>query len=190
MHYLQFLDFLNGKKMSKIIRIALIGPECSGKSTLAEQLAKHYQTVFVSEYARTFLEKGNLVLNSNDVLKIAKIQLKNEKTAIAKAKKIIFTDTELIYCKVWNKEVFESGSKWFDKKINETTYDFYLLTKPDLPWKKDAVRTKEENRNYLFDCYKDELEKLNANFSVVGGLDNSRLMNCLKIIEENFGSQL
>ena len=46
-----------GQEPSDLIKIVLFGPESTGKTTLAKQLAKHYNTVWVPEYAREYLQK-------------------------------------------------------------------------------------------------------------------------------------
>jgi len=76
-----------------IKKIAITGPESTGKSLLAEQLARYYNTVYVPEYAREYIDNLNKPYNFDDILKIAKAQLKNEKLLETKANKILFCDT-------------------------------------------------------------------------------------------------
>ncbi|RLD81558.1 MAG: ATPase, partial [Bacteroidetes bacterium] len=64
---------------AKAKRIIITGPESTGKSTLSKQLANYYQTIYLPEYARTYIENLNRHYNYNDLVKIAKMQIKLEK---------------------------------------------------------------------------------------------------------------
>lgn len=171
------------KKTQDIIRIALIGPESTAKSTLCEQLAKQFDTVWVREYAREYLSKLDRRYELNDVLTIAKKQLEEEQLKLKEAKRVIFVDTELIVAKVWCEDVFNTCPSWISEHILSQQYDLYLLTYPDLPWEADPLRENPHRRNFFFAWYERELKKINAHYATVKGNGDIRFMNANKIVK-------
>jgi len=85
-----------------IKKIAITGPESTGKSELAKKLAKHYNTVWVPEFSREYIDNINRPYDYDDIIEIAKGQLNREKEAEKKANKFLFCDTELIVAKIWS----------------------------------------------------------------------------------------
>ena len=168
----------------KINRIALIGPESSGKTTLCKLLSEHYKTQWVPEYARDYIEKLNRPYNSDDILLIAKEQMKVEDKMVSKAIKFLFADTELIIAKTWCEDVFGFYPGWMDEKIEERKYDLYLLTKPDLPWENDPVRENPNRRDYFFDLYLNEIRKREFNYEIISGTGDQRFLNAVTAIEK------
>jgi NadR type nicotinamide-nucleotide adenylyltransferase len=171
------------KKNNFIIRIALIGPESSSKSTLSEALATHYQTVWVPEYARAYLAQLNRAYTLEDVLAIAKEQFLHEQEFIKNANRFLFADTETIISKVWCEDVFHTCPNWISENIQAHPYHLYLLTSPDIPWIKDAVRENPTRRNFFFDWYERELKKNNAHYAIIKGSGDERFNNCITAIE-------
>jgi NadR type nicotinamide-nucleotide adenylyltransferase len=169
---------------NELIRIALIGPESSAKSTLSEALAKHYNTVWIPEYSREYLKNIHRKYTLDDILKIAKEQFAREETKIVHANKIIFTDTELIISKVWCEDVFKTCPEWISENIIKHQYDLYLLTSPDLPWENDPLRENPHRRQFFFDWYERELKNIHANYSIIKGIGEMRLNNSIQAIEK------
>ena len=177
----------------KIIRIALVGPESSGKTTLCKLLAAHYKTNWVPEYAREYVGKLNRAYTADDILLIAQKQLKTENEILAKTNKFLFVDTEFIISKIWCEDVFGFCHSWIEEKIEENKYDLYLLTKPDLPWQNDPVRENPKKRDYFFELYLKELEKRNFNYEIISGIGDDRFNNALNAIKkyrQNFSDNL
>jgi NadR type nicotinamide-nucleotide adenylyltransferase len=168
----------------KIIRIALMGPESSGKTTLAKSLAEHFNTIWIPEYAREYVENLNRPYTADDILFIAQKQLKSEEELLSKAKQLIFTDTELIIAKIWCEDVFDFCPQWILEKIEEKRYDLFLLTKPDLPWIHDPVRENAHRREYFYDLYLKELEERNFTYEIISGNDDQRFQNAVKAVKQ------
>jgi len=180
-----------------IKRIALIGPESSGKTTLCMQLAAHYNTVWVPEYARTFMENLNRVYTYQDVIHCAFGQMKAEDALAEKAclpgkgnpangrqaNRFLFCDTELINYKIWFEDKFKKTPGWMESEITKRKYALYLLTTPDLPWVHEAVRENPERREYFFDLYKKELEKRKFSYGIISGAEKSRLEGAILHID-------
>ena len=175
------------KKTDQIIRIALIGPESTAKSTLSQKLAEYYKTVWVPEYSREYLALIKRKYELDDVLQIAQRQLKRENELIKKANRFIFADTELIVSKVWCEDVFKLCPDWISKNIMSTKYDLYLLTSPDLPWLEDPLRENPHRREFFFNWYESELKAINACYSIINGVGDVRLQHAIDAIE-NFDS--
>lgn len=170
-----------------IKRIAIIGPESSGKTKLCSELAIAFQTVWVPEYAREYLESISRTYTFQDIEHISKTQLQLEKEAIKKANQFIFSDTELIISKIWCQDVFHSTPQWMDVEIRSNPYDLYLLTTPDLPWIYDPLRENEKRRDHFFKLYHYELTSQVLTFEVVSGKGKNRLQNAIGAIKKHFG---
>ena len=140
-------------------KIAIIGPESTGKSTLCEQLAQHYNTLWCPEYAREYLLTHGMDYTYDDLLVIAKGQLAMEDKYLIQARdeKRLFIDTDMYVMKVWCEFVFNNCHQWILDQIVQRKYDLYLLCNVDLPWVKDALREYPdlESRERLYYIYKD-----------------------------------
>jgi len=170
--------------MIKLKRIALIGPESTGKTTLCNELAKYFQTVWVPEFSRSYMETLKRPYTLEDIEYCTKKQLEEENRLIPQANQFIFADTELIVAKVWCEDVFHICPPWIEVEIEKRKYDLYLLTFPDLPFAEDPVRENPRRREYFYQLYKDELEKRKCNFEIIRGTGGERFENCLSCIRK------
>jgi NadR type nicotinamide-nucleotide adenylyltransferase len=166
-----------------LYRIALIGPESTGKSTLAQDLADHYQSIHVPEFSRAYMESLKRKYEKPDVIYCIAAQFESERKLISRANRILFVDTESIMGSVWMEDVYNTRSDLAEKLIRKYPYDLYLLCEPDLPFEEDPVRENPLRRDHFFNRYKDELIKRNFNFDIVSGIDEQRLKNAIAIIE-------
>jgi NadR type nicotinamide-nucleotide adenylyltransferase len=172
------------QKTDHIVRIALIGPESTAKSTLSEELAHHYNTVWVNEHSRAYLEGMREKYTLADILAIAKQQLQAENELLKKANNLLFADTELIISKVWCEDVFQSCPEWILENILPYRYDLYLLTYPDLEWKEDPLRENPYRRMFFYDWYERELNAIGAAYVVIKGSGDERFRSSLKAVED------
>lgn len=174
------------KGITKAIkRIVIIGPESTGKTELAQFLANHFNTVYVPEYAREYVESLNRHYNYTDVENIAYKQLDLEEEYSDKANDVLFYDTFLIITKVWFQVVYKKQPEWLEKNIKNSSIDLYLLCDTELPWVKDTVRENGgEMREKLFDIYKNELENYDFNYDIVTGIGDERFQNALNIVNK------
>jgi NadR type nicotinamide-nucleotide adenylyltransferase len=147
---------------NRIKKIAVIGPESAGKSTLCETLSVHYQTIWCPEYARTYLKDRGTDYQYEDLLHIAKGQIALEEeyaTRIFRQKSsaLLFIDTDMHVMKVWCEYVYKQCHKFILDQIAVRTYDAYLLCRPDIPWVQDDLREypDETTRKRLYHYYKD-----------------------------------
>lgn len=163
-------------------KVVIIGPESTGKSTLAESLARHFHTYWVKEYAREYLLQHGTEYTFDDLLTIAKGQLQQEEDDVARAenegKTIIFIDTDMYVMKVWSEFVFEKCDPFILQQIASRKYDLYLLCNTDLPWVKDELREYPdlETREKLFHIYKDLMVNQQVPWVEIKGNYDQRLL--------------
>ena len=169
-------------------KIVIIGPESTGKSTLCEQLAAHYKTEWVKEYAREYLLKKGTDYTFDNLLEIAKGQLVLEDTAAASLTthhSPLVIDTDMYVMKVWCEFVFEKCHHWILNRIVERKYDLYLLCNIDLPWVKDELREYPDlkSREQLYHYYKDIMVNQNVPWVNISGNYEERLQKAIIAVD-------
>ena len=148
-------------------KVGIIGPESTGKSSLAHYLAKRYKGTCVPEYARTYVEhKGTTEVTFDELCDIARHQIAELENL---SDGLYFFDTELIITKVWFDYAFGRVPEWLDEAIQRYPMDVYLLTYPDLPWVPDSARSNGSNaiRKELFDRYEAEIQALDIPYYII-----------------------
>ena len=154
-----------------VYKVGIIGPESSGKSTLARYLAKRYKGVYVPEYGRTYLEqKGTKEVTYDEVCTIARHQIAELETFSRQdSNRVYFLDTELVLTKVWFEYVFGKVPEWLEEAIRRYPMDVYLLTRPDIPWEEDPTRSNGSDaiRQELFARYEAEIEALGIPYYII-----------------------
>lgn len=170
-------------------KIVIIGPECTGKSTLSAQLAEHYKTVWCPEFAREYLREIKNSYTFADLLNIAKGQLELEDGLLKTAKNgYYFIDTDSYVMKVWCEVAFRDCHSWILKQIAMRRYQFYLLCDIDLPWMPDELREYPDKkmREKIFKMYKDIVINSGTMWSVISGTDTQRLQMAISILDTVF----
>ncbi|MCE2613348.1 ATP-binding protein [Flavobacteriaceae bacterium D16] len=174
---------------SDLVKVVLFGPESTGKTTLAEQLAEHYNTLWVPEYAREYLqEKWNReqrTCEPVDLLPIALGQMDLENSLSKNADRLLICDTDLLETKVYS-EAYYLGfcDPVLEKYALLNRYDLYLLTSIDIPWEKDDLRDKPNEREQMFAYFKNTLIKYNRNFITLKGTEEARFREAIKSIDQ------
>ncbi len=173
---------------SKLIKIVLVGPESTGKTTLAKALATHFNTVWVEEYIREFsqqrFESEGKSVEHEDLLTIAKEQISLENKTQKQANRFLFCDTNLLQTKIYAEIYFGNSPAFLDKCVEEFEYDLYFLTDIDVPWEEDPVRDAPLEREKHFDFFKKRLTELDKPFVVISGDEDERLKNGVAIASE------
>ena len=171
-------------------KVVAIGPESTGKSTLCQQLAEHYHTKWVPEFAREYLETNGTDYSYSDLFTIAQgqIQLEDDVTNDLRnsqqdqtIKAPLFIDTDMYVMKVWCEFVFGKCYQFIIDQIVERKYDLYLLCNIDLPWAFDPLREypNQEIRKELYAIYKDILINQNTPWVEISG-DSAQRFNTAK----------
>lgn len=171
------------KTNETIIRIAIVGPECTGKSTLAEQLAKHYKTCFVPEYAREYIDKLKRPYTLDDIVEISKGQMQLEDELAEKANHILICDTTLLVTKIWAEFKYHECPEWIKDNLAKRKYALHLFTNIDIAWQADPQREHPHLRQELFDIYKKEIDALGVNYTLISGTPYERLKASVKAID-------
>lgn len=151
-------------------KVGIIGPESSGKSTLARYLANRYHALLINEYARTYVErKGSTEVSFDELCDIARHQIEEMEQIAHSPKPIVIFDTELIVTKVWFDYAFGRVPEWLEQAIRRYPMDTYLLTRPDIAWVPDAARTNGSDaiRRELFDRYEAEIQALDIPYYII-----------------------
>lgn len=166
-----------------IKKVAITGPESTGKSTLAEKLAWHYGTVWVPEYARQYLGELGRPYNRNDLVEIAVGQVKLEDNLRKKAKKLLFCDTDLLVISIWYRHYYGRLHALIADLLEHRSYDLYLLMDIDLPWRYDPMREHPHLRRHFFEWYERELISRNLPYRVIRGENWERLQSAIAAVD-------
>lgn len=172
-----------------IVKVVLFGPESTGKTTLSKQLARHYNTVWVPEYAREYLQnKWNnkrKTCENSDLVPIAIGQIKLENELAKKADKVLICDTDLLETKVYSEEYYGGFvDPFLDKAAIKNHYDLYLLTYIDTPWEEDDLRDRPELRLEMFNAFENTLKKYKRPYLLLKGDKKTRIEKAIKAIDE------
>lgn len=166
-------------------KIAIIGPESTGKTALARALAAHFGVPWVPEYAREYVENLDEHYTFEDVCKIAHHQIKTEEGLENNdVLPLVFFDTDLIITKVWFEFCYQQVPEFVTERLSKKFFDLYLLCEPDLPWEEDPVREHGDERDFFYFWYKKEIVQLGTPYIIVNGTGEDRILNALKAIKK------
>lgn len=172
---------------SSCLKIVLFGPESSGKTTLATQLAAHFNAKWVPEYMRTYLENkwqnSKKTIEKKDLLPIARGHITDENKLASQTEKLLLLDTNMLQIKTYC-EYYYNG--WCPAQILEASqlhqYDYYFLTNVDIPWEKDNLRDSPNDRDKMFRIFEQQLIKNKTPYTILEGSKQERLANSIDII--------
>lgn len=164
-------------------KIAIVGPESTGKSTLAQALAANYKTVWVPEYARGYLDHLLIPYVQSDLIKIAHGQLRLEDEWMNDANRLLICDTNLIVIKIWSEFKFGNCDPEIVSAMRDRKYDLHLLMDIDLPWQPDPQREHPDKRQELFNLYEQELKNLGVPYAIIRGENHERIQSAIQQID-------
>jgi NadR type nicotinamide-nucleotide adenylyltransferase len=165
--------------------ICLHGPESTGKSTMAPQIASHFGSGSVAEFGRTYCERYGTDLTMADLVMIAHAHDVKTRAAVATGALPVILDTDPLMSAVWADMMFGRRDPWFDRWNN--TADLYLLFDIDLPWEADGTRMfgTPAARRRFFDLSRHELERRNLKWELVSGAGSRRFLTALDAIHRH-----
>ncbi len=173
---------------TEIIKIAMYGPESTGKTTLASQLADEFNTNWIPEFARDYLqEKWNSkqeICSQDDLIPIAIGQTHHENEALKKANKILFCDTNLLATKVFSDMYFNHCDAILERAAKKHKYDLIFLTDIDIPWEKDDLRDKPNDRENVLAIFEKALIDFEKPYIKLSGNKQERFEKASKIITD------
>jgi NadR type nicotinamide-nucleotide adenylyltransferase len=183
-----------------LIRIVVIGPESTGKSSLCAALAEHFHTEWCPEYAREYLTDHGKDYTYEQLDEIARGQIRLEDEYAKKVLEreasmmkpesktgaLLFIDTDMYVMRVWCEFVFGKCHPWILEEIKKRKYDLYLLCNTDLAWQKDHLREYPdlETREKLHGIYRDLLRNQQVPWAEISGIGESRIANAIKVVED------
>ena len=171
--------------MSRPKRILILGPESTGKSTLAEKLARHFAEPWVPEVAREYLEKLDRPYAYEDLLQIGKQQMRTEDELAMQANNYLFCDTDLRVIQVWSQHRYGKVDPWVLEELARRTYDLILLCAPDLPWQADPLREHPEleMRQQFFEVYQQLSQASGIPWILISGDTDKRLSTAIQTVD-------
>lgn len=175
----------------QLLKIAVVGPESTGKSTMAKKLAESWKTVCVPEYARYYCQNLNNQYTLQDELNMYYGQIALEESLLPLATdRLIVADTTIMTIKIWSDHLFGHTPEEVLKEIARRKYDFYLLMDIDLPWEDDPLRDFPEERPHFLKIWKKELTAIDASYSLISGQGAARLENGINAVRKFLTSHL
>jgi NadR type nicotinamide-nucleotide adenylyltransferase len=165
-------------------RVCVFGPESTGKSTLARQLAEHYETALVPEYARVLLEAQDGRVTADDIPRIARGQIASENALARNANRLLICDTDVLTTTIWSDVLFGECPEWVREEAERRTYDLYLLTDVDVPWVGDPVRYLPDERASFFARCERELQSRGRRYARISGPWEQRFEQARAAVDE------
>lgn len=167
--------------------VVLIGPECSGKTTLAMQLAERFAAPWVPEAARRFVETDPTPLSEATVGPIARLGMALDDAARAAKPSLLIHDTDLVSTVIYARHYYGSCPEWIVAESLQRRADLYLLCLPDLPWESDGVRDRPNARAELLAMFREQLRAMEAAYTVIGGEGSARTAAAIAAVERRLG---
>lgn len=175
---------MNSIPLPTVKKVAVIGPECTGKSELSQFLAQHFNTQWVPEYARGYINNLVRPYELHDLLAIAHGQTRLEDEWTRGSNNVLICDTNLYVIKVWSEFKFGTCDKTILEQIATRKYDLYLLTGVDLPWEDDPLREHPHKREQLYEIYLNEMKNQPVPFVEIKGERELRRKAAVEAVEK------
>ena len=169
-------------------KVVLLGSESTGKSTLAERLARHFDTVFVPEMAREVIGHTDSC-TYKDLHTIAELQARTINEQLAAANKVLFCDTDLHISKSYARYLFGKElevAQWIEEA---STFDLYLFLETDCPYVQDGTRLSEEERRDLGEAHRQLLQEAGIQFIRIHGDWEQRFRSCCEVVKQRLFNQ-
>lgn len=184
-----------------MLKIAIVGPESSGKTVLAEALMVHYHGGYISEVSREYLEELDRPYEEQDLLEIARSleQLHagaegfarkheaaitgQEPRKVTRVPRPMFYDTDTLNIKIWSQEKYGRVHPEIERMVHETRYTWRLLCRPDIPWEPDPFRENPHDRDRLFDVWERELKALGLPYTIIEGTHEQRMRTAMNLVD-------
>lgn len=166
-----------------MLKIAIMGPESTGKSAISYFLANYYKTVWVPEFAREYCAGLNHEPTLFDELNMLRGQLALEDKLISGANRLVFCDTMFLTVKIWSEYEFKTYPAELDAELAARSYDYFLIMNIDLPWQDDPLRNFPDLREHFMQVHITEIAALGKPYSIISGIGAERENNALRAIE-------
>ena len=171
------------------LRIAVVGVESTGKTSLTQALAAHYACLAVKEIARDYIDNLNRKYTEDDLLEIAHLQKDAELRCASEARRrgdsLVICDTTLLTIYIWGIVWFERSDAWIVQHMQQHAYAHHLLTDVHVPWTADPQRgfSKLSGRKALHALYLEKLKQYNWTYTQLRGDKNAYLQQATSKID-------
>lgn len=167
--------------------ICLIGPECTGKTTLAQALARQLDAPWVPEYLRTFCDAHGRTPMQREQAHIMETQYRNEEAALKLAetqgKAYVFCDTAPLLTAIYSDFVFGDPSLLATARMLHTRYALTLLLETDIAWESDGMQREGDHvRAPIQAMIEAELARVGRPVVRVSGTGPARLASALQVL--------
>ena len=161
------------------MKIAFTGPESSGKTTLAKEIAKKINAQYYPEFSREYLtkRKGIYTKENLDEIALGQFELINQNDYDLQV-----YDTEMLVIQIWSEFKYNTCSKTISELTEKQEIDHFFLCSPDIPYEEDPLRECPEQRDELFKIYLNKLTTYKVSYTIVKGTHFERLEKSLDII--------
>jgi NadR type nicotinamide-nucleotide adenylyltransferase len=166
---------------SFVQRVCLLGGESTGKSTLAEALAREFDTSHVTEYGRELWNTRSGELVFEDMRRIAEVQIQREEAAAMRANRLIFCDTSPLTTLFYSNHMFGKAEPTLER-LAERRYDYSILCAPDFPFVQDGTRQPEAFRIRQHEWYLNEFAKRGIEHRLVTGSLEARVSQLRQLL--------
>ncbi|MEO5568238.1 MAG: ATP-binding protein [Gemmatimonadaceae bacterium] len=163
------------ERESPVISVVVTGSECTGKSTLASDLAAAYSVECVPEFVRQFVQSIGGRPQFSDHGPIARGQKALEDEYRARASGVLFHDTDLLSTVAYCRAYFERCPEWIEAAAVDGKAPLYLLCDIDVPWVADGLRDRGDRRAEMHSLFKSVLDEARANYVTLTGSRESRV---------------
>lgn len=171
------------RSRTDLFRVVVTGSECTGKTTLARQLAEHYSVEFAPEYVRTFAETVGGRLQFTDHGPIARGQMALEDEYVARASGLLIHDTDLLSTAVYCSHYFDRCPDWIDAAAADRRANLYLVCDIDVPWTPDDLRNRGDRRPEMHALFISAVEESGARWELMTGDEETRLEKARGLID-------
>jgi NadR type nicotinamide-nucleotide adenylyltransferase len=164
------------------VTVVVTGSECTGKSTLAAQLAARFDAPCSPEFVRGYLDRKAAPLDATDVEPIARGQIAAEDAAAGSAGGLLVKDTDLFSTVIYARHYYGSCPPWITAAAQARLGDLYLLLHPDVPWMPDGQRDRPGQRAEMHALFRDTLAAAGARVADVRGSWAERLATAVDAV--------
>ena len=172
------------ENIKAVIKIVITGPESTGKTTLAEGLASHFNVMFVAEFARTYLDQKNGIYSKEDLPLIAKGQVELEDKWVPENPQLLICDTSLEVIRVWSEWKYGTCDPYILDNVQRRIPDLFLLLTPDIAWEPDSLRENPDEREALFTYYQKSLAEYQTKVVELKGTRYEKLQSAIDSIQD------
>ena len=165
-------------------RVCIFGPESTGKTTLARQLARHFDTVWVHEYGRVFLDTVDRDCTLDDIRLFARAQPATEDALAHQANRVLFCDTDPLTTVIWSRGLLGSCPDEVVGVAAQRRYDLTLLLDDDVPFVPDSQRYLPDRRQVDLATFREALDAHARPYCLISGDWDQRFRRAVLAVED------